>query len=65
MLVALLPTHVENQHGIFRSEVPNRVLTEEEDVLPTTYVAYLSQLVDRLLCPYLGCSGDFASKLNI
>jgi hypothetical protein len=62
---ASLPTHVENQHGIFRSKVLNRVLTEEEIVLPTTHVAYLSQPINRLFCPYPGCSGDLASEINL
>ena len=59
------PTHVENQHGIFHSKVLNRVLTEEEDVFPPTHVAYLSQPVNRVFCPYLGCSRDLASKVNL
>ena len=62
---ALLPTHVENLHGIFHLKVLNRVLTEEENMLPTTHVAYLSQPINRLFCPYPGCNGDLASELNL
>ena len=64
LLAASLPTHMENQNGDFHSWVLNRVLTEEEDVLLTKHVAYLSQPVDRLVCPYPGCSRDLASKVT-
>ena len=49
LLTESLPTHVENQHGVFRSRVLNGVLTAEEDKLLVIYATYLSQPVDRFI----------------
>ena len=41
------------------------VLTVEDDVLPVTHAAYLSQPVNRLYFPYPGCRGDLVSEANL
>mmetsp|Transcript_6969 Transcript_6969/g.12483 ORF Transcript_6969/g.12483 Transcript_6969/m.12483 type:complete len:263 (-) Transcript_6969:214-1002(-) len=57
-------THGQPAWYLPLSWVLNKVLTEEEEVLPVTQAAYLSKPVDMLYCPYPGCTEDPVNEAN-
>ena len=60
---ASLPTHIENQYGVFPLKVLNQTLLVDQP--PVTYRETLSLPVDRFYWPIPGCPSFLETEANL